>query len=280
MKNYITVLSIAGSDGSGGAGIQADLKTIAAAGCYGLSVITSVTAQNTEGIAGTFDLPASFVKEQFLTLAKDIGFNAVKIGMLATENTVQAVADLLIPLQGIPVVLDTVLSSSGARPLLTQRAVPAFKTRLFPLATLVTPNIPEAAVLAGLERLPETREEIEATAGKLQRQGAASVLVKGGHLQGRQCSDCLLHEGRFFWFSNARIDTFNSHGTGCTLASAIASRLARGDDMVTAVECGIAYTRMALQAGAAWKLGNGCGPLHHFPGIISPLSANDRWSSR
>ncbi|NTU68544.1 MAG: bifunctional hydroxymethylpyrimidine kinase/phosphomethylpyrimidine kinase [Chlorobiaceae bacterium] len=266
-REYTTILTIAGSDGSGGAGIQADLKTIAAAGCYGLSVITAVTAQNTLGVTGSYLLPAGSIREQFKAIADDIRIDAVKIGMLGSKEAAETVAELLKTLEGVPVVLDTVLRSTGGEALFPADGAGSMGRLLFPAASLITPNLPETAMLAGLDRQPSSREEIEQAALRLNRQGARSVLVKGGHGTGGECRDCLLHEGGFFWFANPRIETVNTHGTGCTLSSAIASGLAGGKGMVEAVERGIAYTRAALQAGAGLRLGHGHGPLQHFPGI-------------
>ncbi len=265
-REYTTVLSIAGSDGSGGAGIQADLKTIAASGCYGLSVITAVTAQNTLGVGAAHQLPAGFIKAQFMTIAEDIRIDSVKIGMLGSTEAAETVSELLKMLDGVPVVLDTVLRSTGGKSLFPASGKSTMKQLLFPIATLVTPNLLEAAMLTGKERKPASRDEVEGTALELHRSGARSVLVKGGHGEGSECLDCLLHEGRFHWFSNRKIDTQNTHGTGCTLSSAIASQLALGVEMVDAVATGIAYTRAAILEGSRWRLGHGHGPLHHFPG--------------
>jgi hydroxymethylpyrimidine/phosphomethylpyrimidine kinase len=264
-REYITVLTIAGSDGSGGAGIQADLKAIAAGGCYGLSVITAVTAQNTLGVTASYQLPPEFILAQFEAIASDIRIDAVKIGMLGSPEAAETVCELLKSLSGVPVVLDTVLRSTSGKALFPASEAASMRELLFPLASLVTPNLPETSILAGLERVPTSREGIEQAARKLNQDGARSVLVKGGHGEGGECRDCLLHENRIHWFSNPRIDTANTHGTGCTLSSAIASQLAGGRDMVEAVERGIAYTRSALQAGASWRLGHGHGPLQHFP---------------
>lgn len=265
MREYITVLTIAGSDGSGGAGIQADLKAIAANGCYGLSVITAVTAQNTLGVQSFHEIPAAFIAEQFETIAADIRIDAIKIGMLGSPEAAETVTRLIESLDGVPVVLDTVLRSSSGKTLFEAENMTPMK-RLFSLATLITPNLPEAARLTGRDKAPVTQDEIEAMAVDLQRQGARSVLVKGGHGEGGYCNDCLLHEGRFFWYSNPKIDTLNTHGTGCTLSSAIACGLARRLQMTVAVGVAIDYTRKALQAGASWRLGGGNGPLEHFPG--------------
>ena len=264
-KEYITVLSIAGSDGSGGAGIQADLKTIAAHGCYGLTVITALTAQNTVGVTATHEVPPEFIRAQFTALAGDIAINAVKIGMLGSLEAAETVAELLGTLNGVPVVLDTVLRSSSGKALFPADDTSSIRRDLFPLASLVTPNLPETAILAELERVPVTRNEVEEAALRLHRFGARSVLIKGGHGEDGFCRDCLLHEGEFHWFINPKIQTTNTHGTGCTLSAAIASELARGSDMKGAVERGISYTRSALKAGASWRLGHGHGPLQHFP---------------
>jgi hydroxymethylpyrimidine/phosphomethylpyrimidine kinase len=261
---YTTVLTIAGSDGSGGAGIQADLKAIAACGCYGLSVITAVTAQNTMGVTDSLAIPATFIGRQFEAIADDIRIDAIKIGMLGSPEAAEAVAELIGQLKVVPVVLDTVLRSSSGKSLFSDDSMDSMK-RLFPLATLITPNLPEAALLTGREKSPSTRDEIELTALQLHRAGGSSVLVKGGHSEGSECSDCLLHEGRVYWFSNQKIVTKNTHGTGCTLSSAIASGLAKGFEMEDAVRKAIAYTRSALEAGASWSLGHGNGPLNHFP---------------
>ncbi|HHE31295.1 MAG TPA: bifunctional hydroxymethylpyrimidine kinase/phosphomethylpyrimidine kinase [Chlorobaculum parvum] len=263
-RNYTTVLTIAGSDGSGGAGIQADLKTIAAHGCYGLSVITAVTAQSTMGVADVHPIPPAFIARQFETIVSDIRIDAVKIGMLGPAENAEMVAKLIAGLDGVPVVLDTVLRSSSGAPLFSEDDTAAMK-ELFPLVSLITPNLPEAAALTSRKSIPGDRTEIERIARELQEKGARSVLVKGGHWEGEICHDCLLHNGEFHWFSNPKIATTNTHGTGCTLSSAIASGLASMQEMPKAVKRGIEYTRRALQAGADWKLGHGTGPLHHIP---------------
>ncbi len=263
---YSTVLTIAGSDGSGGAGIQADLKTIAALGCYGLSVITGVTAQNTTGVVDSFALPAAFVERQFDVLAEDITIDAVKIGMLSTEETVLTVARMIRRRIRVPVVLDTVLSSSSGMPLLEDQAVEAMKRELFPLVSLITPNLRESALLAGTGAVPSSRSEMEETAARLLQEGACAVLVKGGHLSGNACDDFLLSETGGDWFQSPRITTTISHGTGCTLSSSIAACLAKGSELRDAVLKGKRYTHEALRAGARFSLGKGHGPLHHFFG--------------
>nr|WP_319792409.1 bifunctional hydroxymethylpyrimidine kinase/phosphomethylpyrimidine kinase [Chlorobaculum tepidum] len=258
------MLTIAGSDGSGGAGIQTDLKTIAANNCYGLSVITAVTAQNTTEVRSIHNIPPAFIGEQFKTIVDDIRIDAVKIGMLGSLEAAETVVELMKSLNEVPVVLDTVLRSSSGKSLLDAEALLVMK-QLFHLTSLITPNLPEAAILTGRSMAPTTQAEIEVMAKDLQREGAKSVLVKGGHGEGDQCNDCLLHEGQLFWYSNPKIDTLNTHGTGCTLSSAIACGLAKGLPMNEAVAEAISYTRKALLAGASWRLGHGNGPLEHFP---------------
>lgn len=260
---YKTVLTIAGSDGSGGAGIQADLKTIAALGCYGTSVITAVTEQNTTGVKGSFALPASSLKGQLRAILDDIPIDAVKIGMLGNAGVIREVAGMLHGIDA-PIILDTVLRSSSGRDLLEPEAIPVMITDLFPVAALITPNIVESVMLTGIERLPSTMEEIESVALRLSQLGARAVLVKGGHVEGNVCSDCLLNFDRFSWYRTDRINSGNTHGTGCTLSSAIASFLAHGMTLESAVEKAKTFTYEAIKAGAPYRLGRGNGPLHHF----------------
>ncbi len=262
--NYTTVLSIAGSDGSGGAGIQADLKTCAALGCYGLSVITDITAQNTHGVHDSLALPPTFVRRQFEVLAEDIAINAIKIGMISHNSTIRAIAEALRNRSPIPVILDTVLKSSSGRDLASEDAKASMIKELFPLATLVTPNLPEAAELAGSDRVPGEKSAVEKIADALRAKGTAAVLVKGGHMHGDLCEDYLLSEKGGEWFSSRRIPTKNTHGTGCTLSSAIAAYTAMGLDLHEAVRKGRLFTLDALQAGSEFLLGKGTGPLHHF----------------
>ena len=264
MKKYTTVLAIAGSDGSGGAGIQADIKTCSALECYGLSVITALTAQNTLGITTIYPLEATFVTEQFRAITADIAIDAVKIGMLGNAAIIQAVAALLGELKGEPpIILDTILSSSSGTRLLPLEAIDLLKSELFPLASLITPNLPEAALLTGVKKTPSTPEEIEECAMKLLELGAHAVLVKGGHGEENECRDCLLHNNLYHWFSAKKIITNNTHGTGCTLSSAIAAFMARGEKTENAVKKAKRYLVEALQAGAEYQLGDGNGPLHH-----------------
>ncbi len=264
-KCYTTVLTIAGSDGSGGAGIQADIKTFAALECFGLSVITALTAQNTIGVRSVYPVDEKCITEQFRSISEDIAIDAVKIGMLGSTSAIKTVASLIKELQGNPpVIVDTVLASSGGRPLLPPEAIPLMKKELFPLASLITPNLPETALLTGMKEPPATQEAIESAAVQLLETGAAAVLVKGGHGEGEECHDCLLYDNSFFWFSSKKIITGNTHGTGCTLSAAIAAFMAREESIDSAVGMAKEYINEALQAGAAYNLGNGCGPLHHL----------------
>jgi hydroxymethylpyrimidine/phosphomethylpyrimidine kinase len=263
-KSYTTVLTIAGSDGSGGAGIQADIKTITALHCYGLSVITAVTAQNTTGVTNIHQLSEKCVTGQFRAIAADITIDAVKIGMLGSAGIIKTVAMLLRELQyRPPIILDTVLGSSGGTTLLPFEALPVMIEELFPLAALITPNLPETAMLLGMKQPPATKEEIEEASAMLLKSGANSVLVKGGHGEGNECHDCLLCNDRFYWFNSKKVITANTHGTGCTLSSAIASFMARGEPVVDAVEMAKAYVVAAIEAGKEYHLGAGSGPLHH-----------------
>jgi len=259
-----TILTIAGSDGSGGAGIQADIKTAAALGCYALSVITAITAQNTCAVVSTYPMTSECVTAQCRALYRDIAIDAVKIGMLGSASMTAATASLLRELpRPVPIVLDTVLRSSSGSSLLGNDALPVMKQELLPLVTLITPNLPEAAILLGMESIPEEAEAVEDAALALHRMGAHSVLVKGGHGSGPVCSDCLFHNGQLTWFSTEKIATRNTHGTGCTLSTAIASFLARGASMEVAVGEAKKYTTAAIKAAVAWEIGSGSGPLNH-----------------
>ncbi|MBL6956450.1 MAG: bifunctional hydroxymethylpyrimidine kinase/phosphomethylpyrimidine kinase [Chlorobium phaeobacteroides] len=263
-ERYTTVLTIAGSDGSGGAGIQADLKTFAALGCYGLSVLTGVTAQNTQGVIRAIPLEPDFITEQCSALADDIEIHAIKIGMLSSSAAVQAIAAFLRSSPSIPVILDTVLRSTGGMELVPPAARDSIIHELFPLATLITPNLPETIELAGLDGIPASKKEIERAAEILRSKGTDAVLIKGGHMTGAVCDDYLLSESKGEWFSSSRVRTINTHGTGCTLSSAIAAFTARGFALHEAVKNGRSYTREALKAGSSFMLGKGTGPLHHF----------------
>ena len=268
MKTYKRVLTIAGSDSGGGAGIQADLKTFSALGCYGMSVITALTAQNTRTVTGIYPVLPEFIRLQIDAVVQDIGVDAVKIGMLHSPAVIEAVADRLKAYQIAPIVLDPVMVAKGGARLLQEDAIEALRTILLPLATIVTPNLPEAFVLAG-RSVPEPLEvptSLEALAREIACLGPAAVLVKGGHLTGRESSDVLYMKktDTVVTLEAPRIETRNTHGTGCTLSSAIAAFLARGAGLADAVQSAKTYVTEALQAGADYRLGEGQGPVHHF----------------
>ena len=264
-KRYARALTIAGSDSGGGAGIQADLKTFSANGCYGMSVITALTAQNTLGVRAVFAVPTSMVAEQMAAVLSDIGADAIKIGMLFSPELIRTVAEGLRQwAAGVPVVLDPVMVAQSGDSLLKDEAVAALKEELIPLAHLITPNLPEAAVLLGRDLT--TAAAMDEAARELAGLGCANVLIKGGHLEDGPSDDVLyLGEKRgLVRFSGERIATRNNHGTGCTLSSAIAAGLAKGLSLAEAVAQGKKYITAAIRAGAEYCIGGGHGPVHHF----------------
>lgn len=254
------VLTVAGSDSGGGAGIEADLKTIAAHGCYGMAAITSVTAQNTVGVFGIHDVPPEEVARQIDVVLEDIGADAVKTGMLSSPGIVEAVAAALGRHPGPKLVVDPVMVAKSGDALLREEARDALKTRLLPLAHVVTPNIPEAEVLAGIP--VRSQADVEEAARRILALGPAYVLMKGGHLEGPEATDWLSDGSQSWVFSAPRIDTKNTHGTGCTFSAAIASRLALGDAAPEAVREAKAYLTGAIEN--ALPLGAGHGPLNHL----------------
>jgi hydroxymethylpyrimidine/phosphomethylpyrimidine kinase len=256
------ILSIAGSDPSGGAGIQADLKTIAALGAYGMAAITALTAQNTCGVTGVHIPPAEFVAAQIDAVFADIDVQAVKIGMLATDAIAREVAACLTAHGARNIVLDPVLVATSGDSLGAPGLVDAMRDVLFPMATLITPNLPEAARLAGIPE-PATLEA-QCEAAVLLAHSGTAVLVKGGHFAGVDAVDVLaLPGGGLQTFSAPRIPTRNTHGTGCTLSSAIATRLAQGADLGTAITDAKHYLTQALRHAEELNVGQGHGPLHH-----------------
>ena len=257
------VLSIAGSDPSGGAGIQADLKTFAALGCYGMAAITSLTAQNTRGVSAIHVPPPEFLASQIDSVFEDIEVAAIKIGMLATGDIVRVVSDRLVRRPDVPVVLDPVLVATSGDSLGAPDVVDAMRLHLLPLATVITPNLPEAARLA--ERpVPETRSGLEALAERLHAIGARTVLLKGGHLAGPTATDILFDGTRHHAFVAPRVPTDNTHGTGCTLSSAIAAYLSLGRTLVESVGAAKIYLTRALETSERLRVGGGHGPVHHF----------------
>lgn len=261
-QQYVRVLTIAGSDSGGGAGIQADLKTLAALGCYGMSAITALTAQNTQGVTAIHAAPADFLAAQIDAVLGDIGAHAVKIGMLHALDIVHTVAAAVDRHALRAVVLDPVMVSATGAPLIEPPAVQALVRELFPRASLITPNLDEAALLLG--RPIASTAELEPAAQALLAQGARAVLLKGGHLPGDEVLDVLAITGQPPQrLTDARIATRNLHGAGCTLSSAIAAHLALGLDLGAAVRAARAYVRQALQEGAKVRTGHGVGPLDH-----------------
>ena len=257
------VLSIAGSDPSGGAGVQADLKALAARGTYGMAVLTALTAQNTQGVYGVHAVPTGFVADQIRAVFADVRVDAVKIGMIANAEIAEAVADVLSPYRSsVPIVLDPVMIAKGGSPLLAADAVSVVAKRLLPMATLVTPNIPEAAALFGAP-VAASRDDMARQAQQLGTLGPA-VLVKGGHLETDDSPDVLATETGLQWFDGDRIATKNTHGTGCTLSSAIAAELAKGASPGEAVSAAKAYLAGAIAAADRLSVGTGHGPVSHF----------------
>jgi hydroxymethylpyrimidine/phosphomethylpyrimidine kinase len=257
------VLSIAGSDPSGGAGIQADLKTFSALGCYGMAAITALTAQNTQGVRGVHVPPASFVVDQIEAIFADVTVAAVKIGMLANAEIVAAVASCLARHHPPVIVLDPVLVATSGDSLGAPGVVEAMRAHLFPLATLITPNLPEAARLADMPE-PTDIAGLEGLASRLCELGARTALVKGGHLSGETADDVLFDGEALTHFSAPRIATRNTHGTGCTLSSAIAAHMACGMSLPDAIRASKAYLSAALEASDVLNVGHGHGPVHHF----------------
>lgn len=261
MKKYFRTLTIAGSDSGGGAGIQADLKTFAALGCYGMSVITALTAQNTQGVNAIFAVEPEFIAEQFNAVMSDIGADVIKIGMLHRVGVINVVADCLAQYPEVPVVLDPVMVAKGGANLLQPKSVAALK-QLLPRAHLITPNIPEAEIL--LQTEITYKQQMQAAAVELSRLYATNTLLKGGHLSAEDCQDCLCSmNGEINWFELKRIATQNTHGTGCTYSAAIAAGLAQGLDLIAAVSKAKQYLHGAIESGSRYKLGSGHGPVNH-----------------
>jgi hydroxymethylpyrimidine/phosphomethylpyrimidine kinase len=256
-------LTVAGSDSSAGAGIQADLKTFAALGVYGATVITALTAQNTQGVSAIHDVPPEFIAAQIDAVFADLDIAAVKIGMLGRSAAIEAVARGLTRHKARHIVLDPVMVASSGDQLLAPDAVGALCRLLIPRALVVTPNLPEAAALTGAP-VACNEQEMEIQAREILALGARNVLIKGGHGEGAESVDLLVGEGEVIRLSARRIATKNTHGTGCTLSSAIAAGLAKGLDLTAAVERAKSYVTAAIAASDQLQVGHGHGPLHHF----------------
>ena len=271
---YYRLLTIAGSDSGGGAGIQADLKTFAALECYGMSVICALTAQNTQAVTGIYPVSPEFISLQIDAVMEDIGVDAVKIGMLHSPEVIITVTERLKYYRTPNIVVDPVMVSTGGDKLLQDDAVDALKTILFPIASVITPNLPEAAIL--LNQPVETllgadSSQLETACKNLSVFGAQAVVLKGGHARPRFESENRILDllyttknDRISRFESKRIDTRNTHGTGCTLSSAIAAQLAKGNSLEDAVMQAKTYITGALEAGSDYQIGNGHGPVHHF----------------
>jgi hydroxymethylpyrimidine/phosphomethylpyrimidine kinase len=261
-------LTIAGSDSCGGAGIQADLKTFSALGVYGASAITALTAQNTQGVDAVLVVPPDFVARQIKVVARDLKVGAIKIGMLATSAVIEAVAEALEAFDGVPIVLDPVMVAASGDVLLDDDAVETLRSLLLPRASLITPNLPEAAKLLGSGEAKDERE-MSAQAVALRRLGAEAVLIKGGHAEGAEAVDLLVEGEGELRLAAPRVKTGNTHGTGCTLSSAIAAELAKGASLREAVVAAKAYVTAAIGAADDLAIGKGRGPVHHFHALWS-----------
>lgn len=257
------ILTIAGSDCSGGAGIQADIKTITAHGMYAMSAITALTAQNTTGVYGVEEVTPEFVGRQLDCIFSDIVPDAVKIGMVSSIEIIHTIADKLVEYGARHIVVDPVMVATSGGKLLSDNAVEALVTRLLPLAEVITPNIPEAEVLTGIA-VESTEDMLKAAAG-IAGMVRGGIMIKGGHLD-HSADDLLYLSGEAHWFHSPRIDNPNTHGTGCTLSSAIACNLALGADLQTSIRKAKEYVTAALKAGL--DLGKGSGPLNHCFNII------------
>lgn len=252
------VLTIAGSDSSGGAGIQADLKTMNSHKVYGMSVITALTAQNTTGVYGVFESSPEFVSKQMDTIFTDIYPDAVKIGMVSNKEIISVIADKFIQYKAKKIVLDPVMVATSGSKLCKDDSIEMLINKLIPLATVITPNIQEAQVLCGFEI--QSKEDMQRAAVKISESYSGYILIKGGHLT-FSSDDLLYCNGKFMWYEQTRIESQNTHGTGCTLSSAIACNLAEGYDIKTSIQNSKEYITGALKAGL--NIGKGRGPLNH-----------------
>lgn len=264
-----TALTIAGSDSSGGAGIQADIKTMSANGVYAMSAITALTAQNTVGVQGIFEVTPEFLALQLDSVFTDIPPDAVKIGMVSSAGLIEVIAEKLRQYGAKNIVVDPVMVATSGAKLISDEAVETLKEKLFPLAAVLTPNIPEAEVLAGMPI--RSAEDMITAARAISARYHCAVLCKGGHKL-NDANDLLCRGDEWRWFNGARIDNPNTHGTGCTLSSAIASNLAKGDDLETAVARAKAYISDALSA--MLDLGAGSGPMDHLASLNSVYMGN------
>lgn len=263
MKNIPIALTIAGSDSGGGAGIQADLKSFSANRVYGASVLTALTAQNTIGVTAIHDVPNEFIAAQMDAVFSDVDVDAVKIGMLSQTGVIETVVAGLQRHNAKNIVLDPVMVTTTGDPLLQDDSVDAVRSLLMPVADVVTPNLHEAARLTDAS-VAASEEEMLRQASTLIEKGAKSVLIKGGHGEGNQCADVLVCNGGQQWFRAERIDTNNTHGTGCSLSSAIAANLAHGLELTDAIDKAKSWLTAAIAESGELQVGKGSGPVHHF----------------
>lgn len=267
MTSPARLLVIAGSDSSGGAGIQADIKTATALGVYAMTAVTSVTVQNTQGVHAIHPIPANIVRAQIVSVLEDIGADAIKIGMLGSSEVIRAVAQTLVTYaRGIPLVVDPVMEAKGGASLLEDEAANTLMVSLFPLATIITPNAPEAARLTGLP--VETVADCVQAGQSLLATGVQSVLVKGGHLEGETVTDVLISQDSAQRLTAPRLKTTSTHGTGCTLASAIAVGLAQGLPLIDSIRRARSYVQEAIRTAPGF--GHGHGPLNHMHPFSRP----------
>ena len=259
-------LTIAGSDSGGGAGIQADIKAMSATGSFACSVITALTAQNTQGVSAIHPVPQSFVEDQLESIFSDMKVDAVKIGMLSDADTILMIAQILKKYQPKAVILDPVMVATSGDVLLESKAISSLVNHLIPLADLITPNLYEAQVLLGrdLNAFPKSNAELESTANALLSLGSQGALLKGGHMDTQDSTDVWVTENQIEYFSKTRVVTTNTHGTGCTLSSAITSYLAQGLSMSESIRKAKEYISQALVAAKNYQLGQGSGPVDHF----------------
>lgn len=274
-----SLLSIAGSDPSGGAGVQADLKTFSALGAYGMCAITALTAQNTTGVRGVSGVDPAFLGDQLEAVFDDVRVDAVKVGMVGGAASVAVVADCIARHRPPVVVVDPVMVAKSGDRLVGDEAVAMLRERLLPLASLITPNLPEAAVLLEAAREPGDRGSMEAAGRRLLELGVPAALVKGGHLAGEDVSDVLCEASGVTRFEARRVATANTHGTGCTLSSAIAALVPRADSLAAAVGGARWYLSRALEAADELAIGAGHGPVHHFADAWASDPAR-RWLER
>lgn len=263
MKKYTRALTIAGFDGSGGAGIQADLKVFSALGCYGMTVLTAMPIQNTQGVSKLYEIPVSSVGEQIYANLSDIGADVIKIGMVYSVEIIEVIIESLKEFMPMRIVLDPVMIAKSGDRLLSKDAIGSLRDKLLPLVDVVTPNLLEASEFLG--RTIRTRKEMERAGRDLVELGCKAVVVKGGHSDDVLAGDCLVEKsGEVRWFESERIETRNTHGTGCSFSAAIAAYLAKGVSMGDAVSLAKSYIDEAIRGGSSFSIGKGNGPVHHF----------------